>query len=150
MAKKGKGIEMDAYVESEVVRPLKTYISGHTTVKMCQPIMGNIDLSKSCRAAYHSKESFDIHHTVCHSEKSPFLDQVKAAWFCLTGSFFAHGGKKEVRPIPVGKKGIYNGKISRKVMNPYEKGVEIIQQNFESKLYNCFPDLRYDILIGEQ
>ena len=35
-------------------------------------------------------------------------------------------------------------------MNPYEKGAEIIQQNFESKLYNCFPDLRYDILVGEQ
>ena len=147
---KGKGIEMDAYVESEVVRPLKTYISGRTTVKMCQRIMGNIDLFKSCRAAYHSKESFDIHHTVRHSEKSPFPDQVKAAWFCLTKSFFAHRGTKEVRAIPVGKKGIYNGKISRKVMNPYEKGVEIIQQNFESKLCNCFPDLRYDILIGER
>lgn len=44
----GKGIEMDAYVESEVVRPLKMYISGHTTVNMCQRIMGNIDLIKSC------------------------------------------------------------------------------------------------------
>ena len=46
----GKGIELDAYVETEVVRPLKTYISGHSTVNMCQRIMGNVDLMKSCRA----------------------------------------------------------------------------------------------------
>ena len=39
--KKGKAIEMDAYVESEVIRPLKVYCSGHTTVKMCERLMGN-------------------------------------------------------------------------------------------------------------
>ena len=46
------GIEMDAYVESEVVKPLKLYCTGRTTVKICERIMGNIDLFKSVRAAY--------------------------------------------------------------------------------------------------
>ena len=35
-------------MESEVVCPMKTYFSGNTTVKMCQRIMGSIDLLKSC------------------------------------------------------------------------------------------------------
>ena len=43
LGKKGKGIEMDAFVESEVVKPLKLYCTGHTTVKMCERILGNID-----------------------------------------------------------------------------------------------------------
>ena len=49
MGKKGKAIEMDAYVENEVVHSLKVYCSGHTTVKMCERLMGNIDLMKSVR-----------------------------------------------------------------------------------------------------
>ena len=53
--KKEKGVEMDAYVEREVVQPLKTYMTGHTTVKVCQRIMGNIDLLKSCRAGKQGK-----------------------------------------------------------------------------------------------
>ena len=101
---------MDAYVESEVVRPLKTYVSGHTTVNMCQRIMGNIDLLKSCCSAYQSKESFDVHHTVHHSEKSQLPDQVKAAWFSVTKRFFDQRGRKEVRAIPIGKKGIYDAR----------------------------------------
>ena len=141
---------MDAYVQSEVVRPLKTYVSGHTTVKMCQRTMGNIDLLKSCRSAYQSKESFDVHHAVRHTEKSPLPDQVKAAWFCLTKRFFDQRGRREVRAIPIGKKGIYDGKISSKVIDSYGKGVEIIKKDFKSKLYNCFPDLRYDILVDDK
>ena len=54
MGKKGNPIEMDAYVESEVVCPLTVYYSGHTTVKMCECLMGNIDLMKSVRNAYKS------------------------------------------------------------------------------------------------
>lgn len=138
---------MDAYVESEVVQPLKKYFSGHTTVKMCQRIMGNIDLLKSCRAAYKSRESFDVHHTSCHSEQSPFPDQLKAGWFCLTKDFFANRGRKEVKAIPLGKKGAFQDKISSKVVSSYDKGVQIIKDNFKSKLYECFPDLRYDILV---
>ena len=41
---------MNAYVESEIVRPLKVYSIGHTTVKMCERVMGSIDLLKSIRS----------------------------------------------------------------------------------------------------
>ena len=125
------------------------YISGHTTVRMCQRIMGNVDLMKSCRAAYKSKESFDVHHTTHHSVQSPFPDQLKAGWVCLSKQFFAIKGRKDVHALPLGKKGHFEGKISSRVVSSYEKGVDIIRSNFKAKLYDCFPDLRYSILVGE-
>lgn len=80
----GKGTELDAYVETEVVRPLKTYISGHT----CQHVPTHNGKCRPCRAAYKSRESSDVHHTTRHSEQSAFPDQLKAGWFCLTKQFF--------------------------------------------------------------
>ena len=52
--RQGHGIELDGFVETKVVRPLKTYYSGHTTVTMCERIMGNLDLFKAARACYES------------------------------------------------------------------------------------------------
>ena len=144
--KEAKRIEMDAYVESEVVRPLKVYSSGHTTVKMCERVMGNIDLLKSISSAYKSPEGFDVHHTLQHSEQSPFPDQLKAAWFCLNKQFFVNKGRKEIAALPIDRKGQFDGKLSDKVVNVYDKGVQIIKDNFKTKIYDCFPDLRYRIL----
>ena len=61
--KKGHGIELDGFVESEVVQPLKKYASGHTTVTMCERLMANIDVLKMVRASYMGKDGFDVHHT---------------------------------------------------------------------------------------
>ena len=61
--KKGHGIELDGFVESEVVQPLKKYASGHTTVTMCERLMANIDMLKMVRASYMGKDGFDVHHT---------------------------------------------------------------------------------------
>ena len=49
--KKGHGIELDGYVESEVVQPLKKYASGHTTLSMCERLMANIYMLKLLRGA---------------------------------------------------------------------------------------------------
>ena len=81
--KKGHGIELDGYVESEVVQPLKKYASGHTTVSMRERMMANIDMLKLLRGAYMGKEGFDAHHTSRHSDQTFFPDQLKGAWFCL-------------------------------------------------------------------
>ncbi len=43
LGKKGHGIELDAYVESEVVKPLKNYTSQHTTVGMLVRAVGVIN-----------------------------------------------------------------------------------------------------------
>ncbi|CAB4032916.1 Hypothetical predicted protein [Paramuricea clavata] len=94
-------------------------------------------------------ESFDVHHASRHSEKSSFPDQLKAGWFCMTKEFFANQRRKEVRTMPLGKKGILQDKISSKVIFSYEKGVEKIKKDLKVKLYECFPDLRYNILVEQ-
>ena len=63
LGKKGHGIELDAYVESEVVQPFKKYVSGHTTVRMCERLMCNIDVMKCIRRAYMEKDG--IVYTQC-------------------------------------------------------------------------------------
>ncbi|CAB4036498.1 Hypothetical predicted protein [Paramuricea clavata] len=47
------------------------------------------------------------------------------------------------------EKGILQDKISSKVIFSYEKGVEKIKKDLKVKLYECFPDLRYNILVEE-
>ena len=54
--KKRHGIELDGFVESEVVKSLKKYVSGHTTVTMSERLMANIDMLKMLTAAYMGKE----------------------------------------------------------------------------------------------
>ena len=88
LGKKSHGVELDAYVESEVVRPLKNYASQHTTVDMCEKLMANLDLLKCVRRAYMSKQGFDVHHSSLHSVQSSLLDQIKGAWFCIQKEFF--------------------------------------------------------------
>ncbi|XP_028396960.1 uncharacterized protein LOC114520826 [Dendronephthya gigantea] len=56
LGKPGNGIELDAYVESELVQPLKNYVSNHTTVHMCERLMANLNM-------------FEIHKKGIHGER---------------------------------------------------------------------------------
>lgn len=144
--KEGKGIELDAFVEAEVVQPLKKYVSGHTTVTMCKRLMANIDMLKLIRAAYLGKEGFNVYHTSRHSEQSSYPDQVKGAWFCLRSNFFANAKRQEVECYPLDKKGVAEGKLPNHLIDVIGKGKIKVKETFKEKLYECFPDLRYDML----
>ncbi len=146
LGKKGHGIELDAFVEAEVVQPLKNYVSGHTTVNMCERLMANLDMMKYLRRCYMSKEGFDVHPTSRHSVQSSLPDQLKGAWFCLKRGFFENKGRQEVEHYPLENNGDASGKISKNLICVQQKGREKIKQNFKAKLYDCFPDLRYTIL----
>lgn len=145
--KKGHGIELDGFVESEVVQPLKNYISGHTSVAMCQRLMANIDMLKLVRAVYTGKEGFDVHHTSRHSEQTAFPDQLKGGWFCLQKEFFKSTNRQEVKCYPLDKNGNTEGKVPKNLINVVEKGKTKVKETFKTKLYECFPDLRYEILL---
>ena len=147
LGKKGHGIELDAFVEAEVVQPLKNYVSGHTTVNMCEHLMANLDMMKYRRRSYMSKEGFDVHPTSRHSVQSSLPDQLKGAWFCLKRGFFENKDRQEVECYPIERKGDAYGKVSKNLICMQQKGKEKIRQNFKSKMYDCSPDLRYTILI---
>ena len=77
--KANSGIELDGYVEAELVKPLKNYASGHSTVMMCEKIIANLDFFRHIRVAYKSKQAFDVHSTSKHSVANFFPDQLKGA-----------------------------------------------------------------------
>ena len=45
--------------------------------------MASLDMFKSIRSAYQSKEGFDEHTTKRHSVSDALADQCKGAWFCI-------------------------------------------------------------------
>ena len=148
LGKKGHGIKLDAYVEAEVVQPLKKYVSEPTSVSMCERLMANLDMLKSIRRAYMAKEGFDIHPTSRHSVSSALPDQFKGAWFCLKKGFFKTSEREEVECYPLENGCCASGKVPRNLLNLTVKGKEKIKGHFEAKLYECFADLRYKILMS--
>ncbi len=147
LGKKGNGVELDAYVESEVVKPLKNYTSQHTTVDMCEKLMANLDLLKCIRRAYMSKEGFDVHHTSRHSVQSSLLDQIKGAWFCIQKEFFKCKKRTEIECYPVGMNSCAAGIVPKNLIDVISKGKKKVERSYKEKLYECFPDLRYEILM---
>lgn len=83
------------------MQPLKKYVSGHSTVTMCERLMVNLDMMKAIRREYMGKDGFDVHHTSRHCVQSPLPDQIKGAWFCLQKGFFQDHKRQEVECYPL-------------------------------------------------
>lgn len=113
--------------------------------------MGSIDLFKQTRGGYKAKEAFDIHSTMTHFVADPLADQLKGAWFCLKNGFFDPNVDPDQPPscYPVDGNGNKQGYVSKYHLNVYEKGIAKIKENFKAKMYDCFPDLRYQLLVSE-
>ena len=148
LGKKGHGIELDAYVEAEIVQPLKNYVTQHTSVSMCERLMGNLEMLTSIRRAYTAKDGFDVHPTSRHSIPSSLPDQFKGAWFCLKKGYFEVQGRSEVECYPLETTCLASGKLARNLLDVTVNGREKIKTNFKAKLYESFPDLRYTILTS--
>lgn len=117
-----------------------------TQLLLCQRLMAKIDMLKLVRAAYTGKEGFDVHHTSQHSEQTSYPDQLKGAWFCLRKGFFKSTNRQEIECYPLDKEGIAEGKVPKNLMSVVEKGKAKVEETFRLKLYECFPDLRYEML----
>ena len=138
LGKKRHRIELDAYVESEVVKPLKNYTSQHTTVGMCEKMMANLDMLKCIRSAYMNKERFDVHYTSRHSVQSALPDQIKGAWFCIKKEFFRNKKRSETECYSIDKGCSAGGKVPKNLINVLSKGKQKIKDSFTQKLYNVF------------
>lgn len=113
--------------------------------------MGSIDLFKVSREAYTSKAGFDEHTTTRHSVPDPFADQLKGAWFCLRNGLLDPNKEPNDVPncYPLDGQGKPSGKVSKAFIDVDEKGRAKISENFKFKLYESFPDIRYQVLIDE-
>ncbi|XP_066290643.1 uncharacterized protein [Branchiostoma lanceolatum] len=138
--REGHNIAIDEYVETHLVKPLKQYCSGQTTLKTLKRLNVNLQLIGSARACYKSRSGFDVHNTKRHSEPSPFQDQIFVSLFCLKERFFMHDpGRRKVK--------MYPGSDSEKFVpndrcDVYSKGCEKVRSNFNRKMYDIFPSRR--------
>ena len=110
--------------------------------------MGSLDLFKATRSAYISKEGFDIHGTSRHSVADPFRDQVKGAWFCLKNGLLSTAESKVPACYKLDGSGQADGEVPACFLDVHEKGLNKIRSTYKSKLYDAFPDLRYQILLS--
>ena len=111
--------------------------------------MGSLDLFKSVRGAYSSKEGFDVHTTSRHSEADPLADQLKGAWFCVQKGLLQADEKSTEKPdcYPLDCEGVPTGQVSNCFLDVCEKGTRKLKDNFRAKLYDSFPDLRFQLLF---
>ena len=118
---------------------------------MCRRLMGSLDMLKEIRFGYTSKDAFDIHSTTRHSVADPFQDQLKGAWYCLRNGWLSPMASPEDSPLcfPVDGQGNSSGKVPKCFLDVHEKGLKKIKADFSRKLYDCFPDLRYELLLGK-
>ncbi|CAH1242906.1 BARD1 [Branchiostoma lanceolatum] len=138
--RKGHNIACDEYVETHIVKPLKQYCSGQTTLKTLKRLNVNLQLVGSARACYKSSSGFDVHNTKRHSEPSPLLDQIFVCLFCLKEQFFMYNPdrrKAKMYPSTGTQKFVPNDRC-----DVYSKGCEKVRSNFQRKMYDIFPNRR--------
>ena len=149
MRSKGHAMELDAFVETEVVKPIKIYCLTHSSVAVCERIMGNLDLFKAVQRGYGDHSCFDIHHTTRHSVPDLIVDQVKGAWFALHKGFFKASGKRQVDCYPLSNEGVPSGKLTSMYLDVYSSGKKTVENKFEQKIYETLSDLCYSILTSD-
>ena len=110
--------------------------------------MANLVMLKTVRRGYTAKDGFDVHPTSKHAVASPLPDQFKGAWFCLKKGFFDRTERQEVECYPLKSGCCASGKVTKNLLDVVAKGKVKIKENFEAKLYDCFADLRYKILMS--
>ena len=81
-------VAFDEYMETFVVRPLKSYVSGKTIIKVLKAISGSTQLINSLLNIYLSEYGYDVHRTKKHSTAESLPDQLKVALLCLENDFF--------------------------------------------------------------
>ena len=130
----GHNIALDEWVEMCIVQPMKNYSSGHTTVKMLQRLVANIDIFGATRRCFQSKEAFNVRTASKHHEQDPFPDQVKVAHFVMMQKFVT----PDVSRDKVSKFGDAKKTVPVSNINAYEAGTKKVIDTFESKKFSLF------------
>ena len=105
---------------------------GHTSVQMCERLLGNLDILGSVRRAYVS--CFNYHQTTKHKEQSSLPGVVKGMWFCLPNKFFAMSPGKVPVEFPLKSAPVPSKPVSKVCMAVIKKGEKKVKDKFKSKL----------------
>ena len=144
---KGAGIEHDAWVESRIVKATKNATSGHATVTTCRRLAGAIDIVRSVRECYLGRDAFDDHTTKRHSAPSSIPDQLKGAWFSLSKGLICSLKSDSLPRVVTSSDTDDNpATVPKFLLHVHAKGVAKMSANFTKKIYDSFPDTRFQIL----
>ena len=138
-----QNIAYDEFMETFVVRPLKSYVSGKTTLKMFKAMSANIQVISSFRNVYRGKGGFDIHYTEKHSTQCPLPDQLKVALFCLKEKFFCvDASRKKAKQYANEMFAAKEGFVPNDRTDIVSKGKEKVKSVFQRRMFELFPERR--------
>lgn len=117
--------------------------TGHTSVKVCERVMANVQIIEAIRKIFMSRQAFNVHPTTKHKEQDPYVDQLKGMWFCLKEDVVSCiEGRNIVRSFPLDSSSPENVPPPKKYCDIYSKGYEKVKKEFSKKLHECFPSAR--------
>jgi hypothetical protein len=131
-------LAVDEYVESRLVKPLKMYATGHTTVGMLKMLSANGQIIYKIRTCY--LEAFADGATRPHKTPDALADQLKVAGFALKHDFF----KKSLSSVNVFTEADEKTekKVGKNLFNIEEKGQVMLEKKFSQKMFTYFSEWR--------
>lgn len=147
--KTGHNIAFDEYMETFVVRSMKLYVSGKTTIEVLKAISSCIQLMSSVRNVYKGRSGFNVHSTSKHKVSYSLPDQLKVALFCMNQKMFkADQTRKKIKTIPCDAFGVEEGFVPNQRVDVYRKGKGKTMQNFDKRMYSLFPERREQFMAN--
>ena len=141
-------VAFDEYMETFVVRPLKSYISGKTTIRVLKAISGSTQLINSLRNVNLSEYGYGVHRTNKHSTAESLPDQLKVARFCLENDFFnIDKSHKKVRTYPVEAFSVKEGFVPNDRVEVPIKGQSKVKENFARRMFELYPERREKCMV---
>ena len=130
------------------MRPLKSYVSGKTTIRDLKAISGSTQLINSHRNVYLSEYGYGVHRTKKHSTAESLPDQLKVALFCLENDFFnIDKSRKKIRTYPVEAFSVKEGFVPNNRVEVSSKGQSKVKENFARRMFELYPERREKCMV---
>lgn len=139
----GHCIALDEYVEKYVVKPLKIYATGHSSIKVLNNLSCALPLIGSIREAYKGKEGFDRHHTSKHKVPTTTPDMLMVVNYCMYNQLFMDTNIQSDRiPIIHYDGNMHSTFLPQIKVDIYRKGLDKLKECFSRRVYELFPERR--------
>ena len=134
----GHSLAMDEYVESRMVKPLKMYATGHTSIRVLQALSVSSQYIHHVREVY--SETFSLSQSRSHKVPNSVPDQLRVGRFALKERFFRIDCQQQANVFDSsGRKSEY---VPKRLCKIEAKGKDMLKKRFSSKMYTSFREWR--------
>lgn len=139
----GHSIALDEYVETYIVKPLKMYASGHSSITVLSNLCCSLPLLSSVREAYKGTGGFDRHHTAKHSTPTSAPDLFVIINYCVRNKLFIDPTVDSSKVAIVEHDGSLKSTfLPQNRVHAYTKGIQHLKDCFGRRIYELFPERR--------